>query len=579
MQNRMRQLQEFLEQEMPEHKVLSELEHLQEDMENQEQRIAVLGEFKRGKSSIINALLQEELMPVDVLPTTAVLHKIKHGQSDLATVYTDDEEIESIASHQQSLMNYTYESQYQHVNFIELYQPLDHLGDNVELIDTPGIGDLNDHRFEVTYEHIPRADLIIFVFDMTTPIRKTELTYLRDTVLPLAMGEIMYVANFSDRVDEEEVDEVIEYMEKKLKKITGHKEKVYAVSSLFAMEDDEDEEWQAFEHAVKEKITTGKSAEQKERIWQRRFYHSFSKVDHEMELIRELQHAEQEELQALIEKLEQMEADQARHRQQLDVYTQDRQQEIMQLTTSSLAHFMEELENKVIDEVDSFEGENIKVFFEKQLPKTMEHEVRAWINMNAPKVDHLMAKVRYEIGKGLAQLFRNEFDQTRLQSSEPFMSIDQWQSSFSTTHKKTNSSLKAGAVGGGAAAIVGAFGASMVTLPLLLVGMPFLKDYFKDHKLKKFKKEAIPLIREETERISHQLHEQFAIYIRQQLEDFKHQAMTAYQETLLERKTMIEQDLKHRHAQTDRRETNLQAWDLLKTSIEVREHETVSTHS
>ena len=49
----------------------SALKELQEDMDNDFFTVVVLGEFKRGKSTFINALLQTELLPVDVLPETA----------------------------------------------------------------------------------------------------------------------------------------------------------------------------------------------------------------------------------------------------------------------------------------------------------------------------------------------------------------------------------------------------------------------------------------------------------------------------------------------------------------------------
>ena len=50
------------------------------DIKNRVYRVAVIGEFKRGKSSLINSLIGSRVLPTDVLPMTATLTRIRYGE-------------------------------------------------------------------------------------------------------------------------------------------------------------------------------------------------------------------------------------------------------------------------------------------------------------------------------------------------------------------------------------------------------------------------------------------------------------------------------------------------------------------
>ena len=72
------------------------LEESRKKLESRNFSVGILGEFKRGKSSFINALLGREILPVDALPTTATLNRITYGALPRAYLRYKDEKVEEV---------------------------------------------------------------------------------------------------------------------------------------------------------------------------------------------------------------------------------------------------------------------------------------------------------------------------------------------------------------------------------------------------------------------------------------------------------------------------------------------------
>lgn len=109
-------------------------------------RVAVVGEFRRGKSSFVNALLGREILPVDALPTTATINRITYGPIPKASLYYKDGSvvevpIESLADYVTKL---TAEAQDYASRIAEavVEYPSIFCQNYVDLIDTPGMNDV-----------------------------------------------------------------------------------------------------------------------------------------------------------------------------------------------------------------------------------------------------------------------------------------------------------------------------------------------------------------------------------------------------------------------------------------------------
>ena len=151
-------------------------------LKNEYLYLAVIGQFKRGKSSLINSLIGIDILPTAVLPLTSMITMIKFGEEQIVKVIFEDDKELLIPGHE--LFNYTTESgnpsNIKKVRFVEILYPSEFLKDGIILIDTPGIGSLFLHNTKSTESFIPKIDAAIFVLSIDPPITQTEFQFFED---------------------------------------------------------------------------------------------------------------------------------------------------------------------------------------------------------------------------------------------------------------------------------------------------------------------------------------------------------------------------------------------------------------
>jgi len=150
-------------------------------------QLAVLGQFKRGKSSLLNALLGHEVMPVGVLPATAIPVFIAGGAA-LHLRVTDrsgsveDYRLENDAAlHSALAARVTEEANPGNrlgIARVEVTLPAPLLECGMVLIDTPGVGSTFRHNTEAAMAALPECDAAILVVSPDPPITEVELAYL-----------------------------------------------------------------------------------------------------------------------------------------------------------------------------------------------------------------------------------------------------------------------------------------------------------------------------------------------------------------------------------------------------------------
>jgi len=173
-------------------------------------RLAVLGQFKRGKSTLLNALLGDTVLPTDILPVTAIPTYISYSEILTAQVYfTNERDSKSFSASQDGtlaefLAEYVTEAgnpnNKNHVERVELGHPAELLQHGVVLIDTPGIGSTYKHNTEVAYQILPQCDAALFLVSPDPPITEVELDYLREICQQLP--RTFYLLNKIDFLDE-----------------------------------------------------------------------------------------------------------------------------------------------------------------------------------------------------------------------------------------------------------------------------------------------------------------------------------------------------------------------------------------
>lgn len=191
-----------------------------ERIDRQEVSVLVCGEFKRGKSSFINAFLGEQVCPVDVGIATSAVSLIRYGEKfRLVRQYGElnDLKTEELSS-RDDIERYAKGSAEEIDNTVLLVieLPNEKLKKGIALFDTPGVGGLDPrHAFLTTY-FLPKADAAIFVTDTGEPLTGAEITFFKKKILPYSRQHIVLVNKADSLSSERKVQEWVADVRNKL---------------------------------------------------------------------------------------------------------------------------------------------------------------------------------------------------------------------------------------------------------------------------------------------------------------------------------------------------------------------------
>ena len=198
--------------------------------------LVVAGEFKRGKSTVINALLGTDLLPAGVVPLTSVVTLVSYGDTPGATVTFDDGETRAIAL--DALPDYVTEPGNPHnakrVLHVAVDFPAAWLKGGIHLVDTPGIGSVHRHNTDVTYRYLPEADAVVFVASADQPVSGAELDFLVD--IRRYAAKVFCLLNKVDYLTEVEQSQSLEFVTATLREALGAPVPVFAISARLALQ-------------------------------------------------------------------------------------------------------------------------------------------------------------------------------------------------------------------------------------------------------------------------------------------------------------------------------------------------------
>lgn len=195
--------------------------------------LAVLGQFKRGKSSLMNAIIGRELLPTGVLPLTSAITILKYGPKERLVVqrenwgFPDELPLTALADYVTEKGN---PSNTKRIKTASVELPIPFLRRGVEFVDTPGVGSTISANTDTTYNFLPACDAVLFVTSVDTPMTSLELAFLND--IREYVHKIFFVINKTDLVPPSEQAEVLEFVKETIRKCTGHNHaKVFPISA------------------------------------------------------------------------------------------------------------------------------------------------------------------------------------------------------------------------------------------------------------------------------------------------------------------------------------------------------------
>lgn len=179
-------------------------------------RLLVLGDMKRGKSTFLNALIGENLLPSDVNPCTALLTVLRYGPEKKVTVHFFDGRAAESVDFAEFKQRYTIdpaeakqleankELAFPNVSHAVVEYPLPLLEKGVEIVDSPGLND-TEARNELSLGYINNCHAILFVLRATQPCTLAERRYLENYIKGRGLA-VFFLINAWDQVKESLLD-------------------------------------------------------------------------------------------------------------------------------------------------------------------------------------------------------------------------------------------------------------------------------------------------------------------------------------------------------------------------------------
>lgn len=253
--------------------LIEETKKISQKLQSQRFRLAVVGEFSQGKSTLLNALLGEEIQPVRAIPCSGTVTVLRYGaQKRVVCCYKDGRQeeipleqyqVKAAISEEAALNSERHELLRSEIDEIVFEHPdLDLCRSGVEIVDSPGLNECNDST-QITNKLLQNTDAIILLINASRPLTQWERdkvnelrTKLNNDNVDEPVNNVFVVANFWDLLrrekDRQDVRQRIEIFFQGQNNIIKGKNRIHFISAQAALDailqGTEDEYLKAFQY-------------------------------------------------------------------------------------------------------------------------------------------------------------------------------------------------------------------------------------------------------------------------------------------------------------------------------------------
>jgi small GTP-binding protein len=223
------------------------IEGLRRRLAGQRLRVLVAGEAKRGKSTLVNALLGRAVLPAGVTPLTALATTVRYGAREGVTVVLPGGLAQEcpLSALDDLVTERGNPGNEKNLSSVTVLVDAPLLARGVELVDTPGTGSVYGHNTIEAQAALKTMDAAVFVLTADPPVSASERELIAEVA---SLSVTMFVVlNKADHLSADELGEVVDFTADVVAEAAGRPVRIYPVSARAALASSGDAGFDAFE--------------------------------------------------------------------------------------------------------------------------------------------------------------------------------------------------------------------------------------------------------------------------------------------------------------------------------------------
>ena len=194
--------------------------------------VAVLGQFKAGKSTLVNSLINSNLLPSGAVPVTSVITRIFFGPTEKASIiYTDNRISESpVPKLDEFITELKNPGNEKAVSRVDIETPALADAKGIRFIDTPGLGSVYRASTDVTLNWIPESGVVMVLISATQPGSDADISLIRETLMHSPY--VIIVLSKVDLLSDEQLKEIKEFLHRSLRDEFGREFRIFEFSAF-----------------------------------------------------------------------------------------------------------------------------------------------------------------------------------------------------------------------------------------------------------------------------------------------------------------------------------------------------------
>jgi GTP-binding protein EngB required for normal cell division len=180
--------------------------------------VAILGQFKAGKSSFINSLIGKDVLPIGVIPVTTVITRLRYGPEEKAIITyfngkTSEIALDNVDEYISDLKN---QANKKNVEVVDIELPSLEAYNGLRFVDTPGLGSVFRYNTEMSEDWLPKVGCAIVTISSERPLSENDLNLIRE--LMDYTPRVVLLLSKADLLSEEQQQQVVRFFKDTLKR-------------------------------------------------------------------------------------------------------------------------------------------------------------------------------------------------------------------------------------------------------------------------------------------------------------------------------------------------------------------------